>query len=101
MAGEPGKCQGALSSPVLGFSEQAFFYLSRHPAGTVPVTGGAVCSDISPGKDLRVLLAAVPGGRGDLTGWWFHGGTEQRHALVSCPPTDLYVLMRGRNKSPF
>lgn len=69
VASEPWKCQRTLPSPVLGFTEQILFYLSKHPAGTVPMTGGAVCLYISPGKYLRVLLTAVPGGRGDFTGW--------------------------------
>lgn len=93
VAGEPWKCQRALSSPVLGFSEQVLFYLSKHPAETVPAAGGAVCSCISPGKDLCVLLTAVPGGRGDFTGQWFNGGAEQRgmpwfltHPQISVPP---------------
>lgn len=95
----PCKCQGALFSPALGFSEQVFCYFSKHSAGMAPATGEAGCSCIIPGKDLCVLLSAVTGGKRRcqkvVVSW---SNRAESYAFISCPPTHLCAHMRGRNK---
>lgn len=95
----PCKCQGALPSPALVFSEQVFCCLSKLSAGTAPATGEAGCSCIIPGKDPRVLLAAVTGGRRRfqkaVVSW---NNRAESYAFISGPPTHPCAHMRGSNK---